>query len=64
MYEGALNSREKTLGPDRTSTLRTVRRLGSLYKDQGKLKEAEEMNQRLEKVSILSLNSHDSLTFT
>ena len=54
MYKRALYGREKTLGPDHASTLRTVRRLSSLYKDQGKLKEAEEMNQRLEK-AILSL---------
>jgi len=31
------------LGPDHTLTLNTVNNLGLLYKDQGKLKEAEEM---------------------
>jgi hypothetical protein len=46
MYKRALNGREKTLGPDHTSTLLTVGNLGSLYEDQGKVKEAEEMYQR------------------
>jgi hypothetical protein len=41
-----MNGREKTLGPDHKSTLTTVRNLGSLYKKQSKLKEAEDMYQR------------------
>jgi tetratricopeptide (TPR) repeat protein len=38
--------KEKALGPDRVSTLSTVNNLGSLYKDQGKLAEAEVMYDR------------------
>ncbi|KAJ5811824.1 hypothetical protein N7474_008125 [Penicillium riverlandense] len=37
---------EKDSGPDHTSTLIAVNCLGLLYRDQGKLKEAEEMYQR------------------
>jgi Tfp pilus assembly protein PilF len=46
MYQRALVGKEKTIGPDHTSTLDTVHNLGSVYSDQGKLKEAEEMYQR------------------
>ncbi|GMG55404.1 unnamed protein product [Aspergillus oryzae var. brunneus] len=46
MYQRALAGYEKALGPDHTSTLRTVNNLGILYTDQGKLQEAEEMYQR------------------
>ncbi|KAF3012740.1 hypothetical protein E8E15_004199 [Penicillium rubens] len=46
MYQRALAGKEKALGPDHTSTLRTVNNLGLLYKNQGKLKEAEAMYQR------------------
>ena len=46
MYERALAGYEKALGPDHTSTLRTVHNLGILYADQGKLGEAERMHQR------------------
>jgi len=45
MYQRALEG-YKVLGPDHASTLSTVNNLGSLYDDQGKLKEAEEMYQR------------------
>ncbi|KAJ0348322.1 hypothetical protein COL154_013762, partial [Colletotrichum chrysophilum] len=38
--------KEKALGPDHTSTLATVGNLGNLYKDQGRLKEAEAMYER------------------
>ncbi|GKT67558.1 NB-ARC and TPR domain protein [Colletotrichum tofieldiae] len=38
---------EKALGPYHTSTLSTVNNLGNLYADQGRLKEAEAMYQRL-----------------
>ena len=41
-----LTSKEQALGPDHSSTLRTVNNLGLLYKDQGKLGEAERMFQR------------------
>jgi len=34
---------EKALGPDQTSKLNTVNNLGILYKNQGKLIEAEKM---------------------
>jgi Tfp pilus assembly protein PilF len=46
MFQRALAGREKTLGPDHTSTLNTVHNLGALYRDQGKLAEAEQMYQR------------------
>ena len=46
MYVRALAGWEKALGPDHTSTLSTVNNLGLLYRDQGKLAEAEQMYQR------------------
>ena len=46
MYVRALAGNEKALGPDHTSTLATVNNLRLLYKDQGKLAEAERMYQR------------------
>ncbi|KAF6788476.1 glycosyl hydrolase family 20 [Colletotrichum musicola] len=46
MYERALQGKEKTWGPDHTSTLSTVNNLGNLYKAQGRLKEAEAMYER------------------
>ena len=46
MYQRALAGTEKALGPDHTSTLYTVNNLGVLYRNQGKLAEAEEMHQR------------------
>jgi Tetratricopeptide repeat len=42
----ALAGKEKALGPDHTLTLSTVGNLGLLYRDQGKLAEAEQMYQR------------------
>jgi tetratricopeptide (TPR) repeat protein len=42
-FQRVLAGNEKALGPDHTSTLRTVINLGCLYRDQGKLDEAEEM---------------------
>jgi tetratricopeptide (TPR) repeat protein len=42
----ALAGSEKALGPDHTSTLITVNNLGNLYRDQGKLAEAEQMYVR------------------
>ena len=46
MYLRALTGKEKTWGPEHTSTLDTVNNLGLLYSDQGKMKEAEDMFQR------------------
>ncbi|OQD62219.1 hypothetical protein PENPOL_c013G09674 [Penicillium polonicum] len=46
MYQRALTGYEKALGPDHRSTLDTVHDLGLLYKNQGKLKQAEEMYLR------------------
>lgn len=46
MYERVLFGKEKTLGADHLSTLETVDNLGNLYRDQGKLEEAEQMYQR------------------
>ena len=43
MYVQALAGREKALGLDHTSTLSTINNLGILYRDQGKLAEAEQM---------------------
>ena len=42
----AIGESGKALGPEHTSTLSTTNNLGILYKDQGKLAEAEEMYQR------------------
>ena len=65
MYQRALAGHEKALGPDHTSTLATVSNLGNLYRDQGKLHEAERMYQR----SLLVYQriygpSHDRVTAT
>ena len=46
MYNRALRGCEEALGPNHTSTLDTVNNLGLLYKDQGKLAEAEKMYDR------------------
>ncbi|KAF7511465.1 hypothetical protein GJ744_004654 [Endocarpon pusillum] len=46
MFQQALAGKEKALGPDHTSTLRTVNNLGLLYRDQGKLDKAEGMYMR------------------
>ncbi|SLM37537.1 tetratricopeptide repeat domain containing protein [Lasallia pustulata] len=48
MFRRALEGREKALGPEHTSTLETVNNLGVLYKDQGKMAEAEAMFRREE----------------
>ena len=42
----ALQGKEEALGPKHTSTLDTVNNLGILYKNQGKLAEAEQMYVR------------------
>ena len=41
MLKRALQGKEKALGPDHTSTLRTVKNLGILYRAQGRLSEAK-----------------------
>ena len=46
MHTWALEGREKAFGADHMSTLATINNLGSLYSDQGKLAEAEEMYMR------------------
>jgi tetratricopeptide (TPR) repeat protein len=46
VYHRALDGKEKSLGSEHTSTLRTVNNLGILFRKQGKLKEAEVMYQR------------------
>ena len=46
MYRRALDGKEKSWGPDHTSTLDTVNNLGALYADQGKHGEAEKMYRR------------------
>jgi tetratricopeptide (TPR) repeat protein len=46
IYQQALTSKEKALGPEHTLALNTVNNLGYLYADQGKLAEAETMYQR------------------
>jgi tetratricopeptide (TPR) repeat protein len=46
IYQPALESMEKALGPKHISTLNIVNNIGNLYKDQGKLAKAEEMYQR------------------
>ena len=47
MDQRALVGNEKAYGPDHPSTLTSVNNLGVLYKDQGKLKDAEEIFQRV-----------------
>jgi hypothetical protein len=46
MYKRALVGFEKALGTEHTSTLRTVRNLKALYRDQGRLAEADAMHER------------------
>ncbi|KAL5371587.1 hypothetical protein DPSP01_014157, partial [Paraphaeosphaeria sporulosa] len=46
MYQRALQGYEKAWGSENTSTLSTVNDLGNLYKDLGRLDEAEKMFQR------------------
>jgi tetratricopeptide (TPR) repeat protein len=46
MYNRALAGFEKAWGPEHTSTLDTVSDLGNLYKDQGRLEDAERMFNR------------------
>ncbi|KAL4746509.1 hypothetical protein BDW72DRAFT_184760 [Aspergillus terricola var. indicus] len=47
MYQQALAGYKKALGSDHPFTQDTVKNLGLLYFDQGKLKEAEEMYQQV-----------------
>jgi tetratricopeptide (TPR) repeat protein len=46
MYQQALIGYEKKMGPDHTTTLETVNKLGIIYKDQGKLAKAEQIFDR------------------
>ncbi|SLM38920.1 nb-arc and tpr domain protein [Lasallia pustulata] len=46
MYRRALEGSEKAWGPEHTSTLGMVNHLAVLYKDQGKMAEAEAMYRR------------------
>jgi len=46
MFQRALKGYEKALRPDHTFTLNTVNNLGFLYKDLGRMVEAEAMLQR------------------
>jgi tetratricopeptide (TPR) repeat protein len=46
MYVRALRGYEKALGAEHMSALNTVNSLGNLYKDQGKMAEAEELYVR------------------
>ena len=46
MYMRALQGYEEALGPKHISTLDTVNNLGNLYKNKGKLGEAEKMYMR------------------
>ena len=43
MYVWVLTGYGEALGPEHTSTLKTVLDLGMLYRQQGKLREAEDM---------------------
>jgi hypothetical protein len=43
MYQRALQGKEKAWGLEHILTLDTINNLGLLYKDQGKLVEAEQM---------------------
>jgi hypothetical protein len=55
MYMRALAGYEKALGSDHTSTLDTVNNLGTLYGDQDKLAEAEQMYLRALAGSLASV---------
>lgn len=46
MYMRALTGREKALGPDHPSTLKSATGLGAVYEDQNKLDEAKQMYVR------------------
>jgi tetratricopeptide (TPR) repeat protein len=46
MYQQALQGFEKAFGPEHTLTLDTVNNLGALYKNLGRLDEAEKMYRR------------------
>jgi tetratricopeptide (TPR) repeat protein len=46
MLQRALDGYKKAVGLDHTSTLDALYNLGVFYKEQGRLKEAEEMYQR------------------
>jgi hypothetical protein len=46
MYIRALQGKEEALGPKHTSTLQTINNLDNLYRDKGKLVEAEAMYTR------------------
>jgi tetratricopeptide (TPR) repeat protein len=46
MYKRALAGFEKAWGPEHTSTLNTVNNLGDLYRNQGRLEDAETMYKR------------------
>src|SRR5437016_192413 len=63
MYQRALVGSEKALEPDNMSTLNTVSNLARLYRDQGKMNEAEKMFQRaiLGRKKVLGSNHPDTL---
>jgi hypothetical protein len=56
MYQRALQGREKALRAEHALTLETVNNLGILYKDQGKLGEAEKIYQRARSRVIRALS--------
>jgi tetratricopeptide (TPR) repeat protein len=63
MYQRARQGKEKALGVEHTSTLRTVNNLGNLYSDQGKLAEAEQMYQRALQGYEKALGADSSMTY-
>ncbi len=56
MYQQGLAEKEKALGPEHASTLDTVNSLGSLYRDQGKLRAAEQMYDRAKDIATVALD--------
>jgi Tetratricopeptide repeat len=62
MYQRALTGYKKVLGPEHTLTLDTVNNLGTLYKDQGRLAEAEQMYVRALQGKEKALGGEHTLT--
>ena len=57
MYRRALDGQEKALGPDHTSTLGTVNNLDRLYRNQGRLQEAEAITDQGHRSRFVGLRS-------
>jgi tetratricopeptide (TPR) repeat protein len=63
MFQQALQGFEKARGPEHISTLDTVNNLGNLYKDLGRLNDAEKMYQRALDGYEKAISPRDLVTF-